>query len=47
MKLMNGKANLDYHVIPYHEYLRRIRITFGNSDSKEFLLAMLYNEVTA
>ena len=40
------KADPEYDVIPYNEYMRRIRITFGN-DSKEYLLAMLYNEVTA
>ena len=40
------KADPEYDVIPYNEYLRRIRITFGN-DSKEYLMSMLYNEVTA
>ena len=46
---MNAKpATLNMmSVIPYNEYMRRIRITFGN-DSKEILLvSMLYNEVTA
>ena len=33
------KADPEYDVIPYNEYLRRIRITFGN-DSKELLLAV-------